>query len=118
MQDIDVKTEHRVTKIDPKEKRVEVIDLPRSETRWFPYDKLIVATGARSRRLDLPGVDSSNIFTLKDLQDGIRIRNYIDEERPNRVAILGGGFIALEMCEAFRLKNRNLFLTPGLPLET
>ena len=113
MQDIDVKTEHRVTKIDPKEKRVEVVDLSKSETQWFPYDKLVIATGARSRRLNLPGSKASNIFTLKDLQDGIRIRDYVDEKRPKRVAILGGGFIALEMCEAFRLRDLgNLLILP------
>lgn len=105
MQDIDVKTEHRVTKIDPKEKRIEVHNLSKSATQWFSYDKLIIATGARSRRLNLPGSNAKNIFTLKDLQDGIRIREYIDENKPQQVAILGGGFIALEMCEAFRLRN-------------
>jgi len=110
MQDIDVKTEHRVTQIDPKGKRVEALDLSKSETRWVPYDKLIIATGARSRRLNLPGSNASNVFTLKDLQDGLRIRNYIDEKRPNRVAILGGGFIGLEMCEAFRLRGLETFL--------
>jgi NADPH-dependent 2,4-dienoyl-CoA reductase/sulfur reductase-like enzyme len=110
MQDIDVKTGHRVTKIDPMEKRIEVVDLSKSETQWYPYDKLIVATGAHSRRLNLPGSNASNIFTLKDLQDGIRIRNYIDEKKPGRVAILGGGFIALEMCEAFRLRDLETFV--------
>jgi NADPH-dependent 2,4-dienoyl-CoA reductase/sulfur reductase-like enzyme len=110
MQDIDVKTEHRVTKIDPKEKRIEVVDLSKSETQWSPYDKLVIATGARSRRLNLPGSKASNIFTLKDLQDGIRIRNYVDEKRPKRVAVLGGGFIALEMCEAFRLRDLDTFV--------
>jgi NADPH-dependent 2,4-dienoyl-CoA reductase/sulfur reductase-like enzyme len=110
MQDIDVKTEHRVTKIDPKEKRVEVVDLSKSETQWFPYDKLVIATGARSRRLNLPGSNAKNIFTLKDLQDGLRIRDYIDEKRPKSVAVLGGGFIALEMCEAFRLRDLETFV--------
>ena len=110
MQDIEVKTEHRVTKIDSKAKRIEVVNLAQSETQWVPYDKLIIATGARSRRLNLPGSNAKNIFTLKDLQDGLRIKNYIDEKRPGQVAILGGGFIALEMCEAFRLRNMETFL--------
>jgi NADPH-dependent 2,4-dienoyl-CoA reductase/sulfur reductase-like enzyme len=105
MQNIEVKTEHRVTKIDPKGKRIEVVNLAQSETQWVSYDKLIIATGARSRRLSAPGSDSKNIFTLKDLQDGIRIKEHIDEKRPNQVAILGGGFISLEMCEAFRLRG-------------
>jgi len=117
MQDIDVKTGHRVTKIDPKEKKIEVLNLSRSETQRFSYDKLIVATGARSRRLNLPGSTARNIFALKDLQDGIRIKNYIDERKPGRVAILGGGFIALEMCEAFRLRNieTHVFCRRDLP---
>jgi NADPH-dependent 2,4-dienoyl-CoA reductase/sulfur reductase-like enzyme len=110
MQDIEVKTEHRVTKIDPKQKRIEVLNLSQSEVQSIPYDKLIIATGARSRRLNLPGSNAKNVFTLKDLQDGLRIRNYIDEKRPKRVAVLGGGFIALEMCEAFRLRNLETFV--------
>ncbi len=110
MQDIDVLTEHRVTKIDAKAKRIEVLNLSKSETEWFSYDKLILATGARSRRMNLPGSNASNLFTLKDLQDGIRIRNYVDEKRPKRVSILGGGFIGLEMCEAFRRRGIEAFL--------
>jgi len=110
MQDIEVKTEHRVTQIDPQERRIEVHDLSKSKPQWFSYDKLIIATGARSRRLNLPGSNAKNIFTLKDLQDGVRIKDYIDKKRPKRVAILGGGFIALEMCEAFRLRDLETFL--------
>ena len=110
MQDIDVKTGHRVTKIDPKEKRIEVVNLSKSETQWVSYDKLIIATGARSRRLNIPSSNAKNIFTLKDLEDGIHIKNYVDEKRPKRVAVLGGGFIGLEMCEAFRLRNLETFL--------
>jgi NADPH-dependent 2,4-dienoyl-CoA reductase/sulfur reductase-like enzyme len=109
-QDIEVKVEHRVTQIDPKERRIKVVNLSRSEEQWVSYDKLIIATGARSRRLNIPGSDAKNIFTLKDLQDGLRIKNYIDEKRPPRGAILGGGFIGLEMCEAFRLRNMETFL--------
>jgi len=110
MQDIEVKTEHRVTKIDSKEKKIEVVNLSKSETQWFSYDRLVIATGARSRRLNISGNDSKNIFTLKDLQDGIHIKNYIDEKTPGRVAVLGGGFIGLEMCEAFRLRNMETYL--------
>jgi NADPH-dependent 2,4-dienoyl-CoA reductase/sulfur reductase-like enzyme len=110
IQNIEVKTEHQANQIDPKGKKIEVIDLAQSETHWFSYDKLIVATGARSRRLTLPGSNARNIFTLKDLQDGIRIREYIDDNKPQQVAILGGGSIALEMCEAFRLRNIETFV--------
>ena len=105
-----METERRVTKIDPEGKRIEVVNLANSQTQWFSYDQLIIATGARSRRLNLPGSNAKNIFILKDLQDGLRIKNYIDEKRPGQVAVLGGGFIGLEMCEAFRLRNMETFL--------
>jgi NADPH-dependent 2,4-dienoyl-CoA reductase/sulfur reductase-like enzyme len=110
MQNIDVKIEHRVNKIDLKGKRIEVTNLSQSETHWVSYDKLIISTGARSRRLTLPGSNSKNIFTLKDLQDGIRIKNYIDEKKPRQIAILGSGFISLEMCESFHLRNIETFV--------
>ncbi len=110
MQNIDVLTEHRVTKIDPEEKKIEVLNLSKSETECLSYDKLIIATGARSRRLNIPGSDASNIFTLKDLHDGIRIRNYVDEKKPKQVSVIGGGFIGLEMCEAFRLRGLETYL--------
>jgi NADPH-dependent 2,4-dienoyl-CoA reductase/sulfur reductase-like enzyme len=110
MQDIEVKTNHRVTRIDPKEKRIEVVNASQSHPHWVPYDKLIIGTGARSRRLSIPGSNAKNIFALKNLQDGIRIKNYIEERKPKRVAVLGGGYISLEMCEAFRLKGLETFV--------
>jgi len=100
-QDIEVKTEHRVTKIDPKAKKVEVVNLSKSQTEWVP---------SRSRRLTIPGSNAKNIFTLKDLEDGLRIRNYVDEKEPKCVAILGAGYISLEMCEAFRLRGLETFV--------
>lgn len=103
-------TGHKVTKIDSKEKIVEVVNLINSETVILSYDKLIIATGARSRRPNISGHDTKNVFTLKDLQDGIRIKEYIEENRPKRVSVLGGGFIGLEMCEAFRLRGMETYL--------
>lgn len=110
MQNIDVLIGHRVTHINPRDKKIEVLNLKDSEIREFSYDKLIVATGARSRRLDLPGSHAKNIFTLKDLHDAIRIKTYLDEKKPKRASILGGGFIGLEMCEAFRLRGLETYL--------
>jgi NADPH-dependent 2,4-dienoyl-CoA reductase/sulfur reductase-like enzyme len=100
-QDIDVLTEHRVTRIDPVENRIEVLDLKGSEVRQVSFDKLIVATGARSRRLELPGSNSKNVFALKNILDGYGIRAFLDEAKPKRAVILGAGYISLEMSEAF-----------------
>jgi NADPH-dependent 2,4-dienoyl-CoA reductase/sulfur reductase-like enzyme len=101
MQNIDVLTEHHATEIDTREKRIEVLDLKTSRVRQEPYDKLILATGAVSRPLDFPGSHGKNVFALKNVQDGYDIRAFVDESRPNRAVILGAGYIALEMCEAF-----------------
>jgi NADPH-dependent 2,4-dienoyl-CoA reductase/sulfur reductase-like enzyme len=61
-----------------------------------------MATGARSRRLGVPGEDAPNVFTLKDLGDGLRIRRFLDARKPRRAVIVGAGYIALEIAEALR----------------
>ena len=101
IQNIEVLTEHRVTRIDSEEKRMEVIDLKESYTRHLSFDKIVIATGARSRRLHLPGSNGNNVFALKSVQDGYDIRTFVDEKKPKRAIILGAGYISLEMCEAF-----------------
>lgn len=68
----------------------------------LPYDRLVVATGARSRRLGIPGEESENIFTLKDMADGLRIRRFIDQQQPRQAVIIGAGYISLEVAEALR----------------
>ncbi len=68
----------------------------------LPYDRLIIATGARSRKLGIPGEEAENIFTLKGMADGIRLRTFIDRQRPERAVIIGAGYISLEVAEALR----------------
>jgi NADPH-dependent 2,4-dienoyl-CoA reductase/sulfur reductase-like enzyme len=104
-QGIDVFLKHRVNRVDPNAKQVEVEHLEKGEKRTVGYDKLVLASGARSRCLGLPGEEAENLFTLKDLQDAIRLKQYIDRRQPNRVGILGSGYIGLEMAEAFRLRD-------------
>jgi NADPH-dependent 2,4-dienoyl-CoA reductase/sulfur reductase-like enzyme len=100
-QNIDVYTEHRVTAVDPREKHIEVTDLKRSEVHRFSFDRLVFATGARSKLLDVPGADGKHIFTLKNVQDAYILKAFLGERKPKRAVILGAGYIALEMCEAF-----------------
>jgi NADPH-dependent 2,4-dienoyl-CoA reductase/sulfur reductase-like enzyme len=104
-QNIDVFLRHRVNRVDPGAKQIEVEDLERGETKLLGYDKVVLACGARSRRLGLPGEEAANFFTLKDLMDAMRVKQYLDRTRPSRVAIFGSGYIALEMAEAFRARG-------------
>jgi NADPH-dependent 2,4-dienoyl-CoA reductase/sulfur reductase-like enzyme len=69
---------------------------------FLPYDRLILATGARSRKLEIPGEEAQNVFTLKEMADGIRIRNFIDRNSPRKAVIVGAGYISLEVAEALR----------------
>jgi NADPH-dependent 2,4-dienoyl-CoA reductase/sulfur reductase-like enzyme len=104
-QGIDVFLRHRVNRLDPKARQIEVEDLERGEKRVLGFDKLVLASGARSRRLGLPGEEAENLFTLKDLQDAIRMKRYVEDQQPRRAGILGSGYIALEMAEAFRTRG-------------
>lgn len=101
-QQIEVKLKHQVMTIDRARKEVRVAALERGAESLLPYDRLILATGARSRRLGIPGEMAPNIFTLKEMSDGIRIRNFLDQVRPRRAVIIGAGYISLEMAEALR----------------
>lgn len=95
---IDVYLEHKVTKIDVKAQNVTVSNL--FNDFYVPYDRLIIATGARPFIPSIKGVnDFTNIYTLRKIEDGINIREKMLKSR--NVVIAGSGFIGLELLEAF-----------------
>ena len=95
---VDVFLEHKVTKILPQNKEIQ---LENGET--VPYDKLIIATGARPKIPDIKGINGAdNIFTIRRIEDGIAIRDKMRSSK--RAVILGSGYIGLEILEAF-VKN-------------
>ncbi len=98
-QGIDLRTDHTATAIDRAGKRV----LGRTATGEdfeVSYDKLLIATGARARKLDVPGGDLPGIMTLKSLRDGRDIKSYLTSRDVKSVLIVGMGYIGLEMAEA------------------
>jgi len=101
-QGIAVHTHHEVTAIDPENRRVRVRDLQTGEERDEHYDKLLLATGGRPI---LPAGLSANklagVFTLRSVEDGVAIREFIRKRKPHRAAIVGAGYIGLEMAESF-----------------
>ncbi|MCH6560711.1 FAD-dependent oxidoreductase [candidate division KSB1 bacterium] len=103
--DIEVLTRHEVVDIIPVKRRVIAIDLDSGNEIGFDYDKLMIAVGGRPKRPEIPGIDLKNVFTIQTLQDGIDLKKYVDERRPKRVVIVGGGYIAMEMAEAFRARE-------------
>ncbi len=96
---IDVRTNHEVSDINPEEKTVLVKDENGEEFKES-YDKLLIATGVHARVPPLDNIDLENIFTLHWLDDGRKIKDYVEENKPEKV-VLTGGYIGLEMAEAF-----------------
>ena len=98
---VDIYTRHEVLSVNPENKTLKVKNL--SGEIMDRYDKLIIATGAMSVKPDLKGADRENVFMLRSIDDMIKIKNYVDKKKPGSAAIVGSGFIGLEMCESFKL---------------
>jgi NADPH-dependent 2,4-dienoyl-CoA reductase/sulfur reductase-like enzyme len=98
---IDVRTGHEVVAIDVNKRRVRVRDLAGDGSeRDEPFDQLVVATGSVPTRPDVPGVDAEGIFGVQTLADGVTVRRAVDEGKPRRAVVVGGGYVGLEMAEA------------------
>lgn len=95
---IDVRTRSEVTAIDVKQKKVTVTTAD-GQTYEDTYDKLLLSPGASPVRPPLPGIDSEGIFTLRNVNDTDRIKQYMEQHRVKCAVIVGGGFIGLEMAE-------------------
>jgi len=96
---IDVRTENEAVEIYPEKKAVLIRELATGKEYEESYDKLILSPGGEPARPPIPGIDGPNVFTLRTVPDSIRIREFIQQKRPRRAVIMGGGFIGLEMAE-------------------
>jgi NADPH-dependent 2,4-dienoyl-CoA reductase/sulfur reductase-like enzyme/rhodanese-related sulfurtransferase len=106
---IDIFTEHKVTDIDFEKKLISVINLKTGEAFTDSYDKLVIAVGANPSIPNIEGIDSANVFPVRNVQSGERIKIFIKEKNPKSAVIIGAGFIGLEMAE--NLKSRGLDVT-------
>lgn len=100
---------HRVTSINRKEKTVTVKNLEQQKISVHAYDKLVIATGAAPIRLDIPGVDADGVYYLRTVEDGIRLKQQA-AGREQTAAIVGGGFIGLEVAEELTRVGTNVHL--------
>lgn len=97
---IDARTGHEVRAIDPDSRRVVVLDLATGREFDEPFDELLIATGTEPLRPPIEGIHGEGIFGLGNLQSGIELRRALDERKPERAVVVGGGYIGLEMAEA------------------
>ncbi|MFC1849965.1 FAD-dependent oxidoreductase [candidate division CSSED10-310 bacterium] len=105
-----VRTSNQVTKITPLRRTITVHDLSQNVHYDEHYDFLILATGARPYRLNIPGCKSDNIFSLKSLESAIQLRSYIRQYEPRRALIVGAGTIGIIMAEAFQQMGMSVVL--------
>ena len=100
----------RCTKILPDEHKIVVSDTKTGIIQQVEYDKLAIATGARPILPPIQNFHLKNIFTIRKVADGINIRNKIREESTKKAVIIGGGYIGVEMLEAFYKNNLEITL--------
>jgi len=96
---IEVRVQNEVTKIFPDAKKIQVKNLKTDEIYEESYDELVIATGSSPLRPPIPGIDGEGIYTLWTIPDTDRIKDIVDHKKPKHAAVIGGGFIGLEMAE-------------------
>jgi len=113
---IDARVLHEVTEIDLKGRRLQVRQLDGNKKAWWePFDQLMIATGALPIKPAVPGADAQGIYGVHTLQSGIEVRTVVDQGRPKRGVIIGGGYIGLEMAEAFVRRDMEVSLIEQAP---
>lgn len=101
---------HEVTAIHPDRKTVTVKDLTSGTVFTETYDKLLLSPGARPIKPDFAGVESDKIFTLRTVEDTLKIKAYLTTRRPQSAVVVGGGFIGIEVAENLRACGVNVTL--------
>jgi NADPH-dependent 2,4-dienoyl-CoA reductase/sulfur reductase-like enzyme len=111
---IDMRTRHRVEEIDPDRGILKIRDLQAGRVYTEPFDRLLLATGARANRLNVPvSPDAPPAVYLRSIADADRIVGMLPNVR--KVVILGGGYIGLEMAETFSRLGREVALVDMMP---
>jgi len=98
---IDVRTRHEVMAIDIGARRLEVRDHAHSRTIQVPFDELVLGMGARPVRPDLPGIDLPAVHGVQTLDDAAHLLHHAESTQCRNVVVVGGGYIGLELAEAF-----------------
>ncbi len=115
---VDIHTRHEVLSISPDAKSITVKNMATGDEFTDHYDKLVIATGARATIPPIKGADGPNVFTLRNINDMNCIKGYIDAIQPRAAAIIGTGFIGLEVCENLKGLGIEVTLLEKLPQVT
>ncbi|MBI4875273.1 MAG: FAD-dependent oxidoreductase [Acidobacteria bacterium] len=106
---IEVRTQAEVVAIDRAAREIEVLDHPSGERTRERYDALVLSPGAAPLRPPIEGLDLPGVFSLRTIPDSRAIRDWMEQRPVRRAAIVGGGYIGLEMAE--NLARRGVAVT-------
>ena len=109
---IDVRVKSEAVKIN-KEKKTVTVKGPEGQYEET-YDELIIATGSSPLRPPIPGIDGEGIYSLWNVNDVDRIRAIVDKMHPKTAAVIGGGFIGLEMAENLHARGIKVSIIEAL----
>lgn len=111
---VNIHLENRVTKINPEMKKISVLNLKTNEKYEVEYDKLVIATGAKPITKGFEKIiNKKNVYTLRTLEDGIAIREKM--RNIQNITLIGGGYINIELMEAFVKNGKNVTLLEKSP---
>lgn len=100
---------HTAQAVDPREHRVTALDRT-GQAQQITYDRLLLATGARSRRPRINGLDLPGVFLLHSMEDSLQMHHYLSTHSVRSALIVGGGYIGLEMADALTLRGLSVTL--------
>lgn len=107
-----VNMEHNVTSIDTELKQVTAVNLKTNETSITSYDKLVMTTGSWPIVPPIPGIEANNILLCKNYNQANKIIDSAKDAK--RIVVVGGGYIGIELVEAFVESGKNVTLIDGL----
>ena len=96
---VDVRIQNEVVGVDTASKTVTVKRVDSGETYTESYDVLVISPGASPVRPPIEGIEKNQVFTLRNIPDTYAIKEYVETHKPKTAAVIGGGFIGIEMSE-------------------
>ena len=115
MYNIDARVNSEVIAIDREKKEVEVKNLLDGKTYRESYDKLILSPGAKPVVPNLPGIEKTNVFTVRNVVDIDKLHTFIEKTKPTRITVAGAGFIGIEVVENLVVAGYNVTLVQSPP---
>ena len=106
--DIDVRMRTEVVGIDLAARTVRARDLDGGREYDEPFDSLVYAAGSVPMRPPVPGIDARGVYGVQTLDDGVALRAELDRDDVERVVVIGGGYIGLEIAEACQVRGMDV----------